>query len=669
MFSTKIPDDIHAEGALRRALNIKPTRFSYTLPINFVDDSGNIDKEKLQQHTNRFYRLQETVNCHAHSATCRKGSVGMLKCRLARPQAIVDKTRPIMIQKRGTDTVDLLPVSDLDIDISYDKLFKTINDNRTIAWESERPYLKNTLMQFLPKLSNTITSNIHKLSDDEIWTLNQDFKERNGWIVETNDVLASVLNCNTEACSVGGEEQAKTILFYLLKYLNKEAAELSTTINVIKEALHYVKQNPSHVPEKDTDETRFGKYFLQRLQNRITGLVEISDTQAAAYLLGLPASSCTHAFTYCFAQAAIEKVKSQFQKFKTTSYYTKGKRKYEEQFNDSDDYSEDSNYIDDDEFNDDENNNDMPIQNMFNAFNVPMQKGTGTIYRVKDKLIPISQDINYLYRGCNLQMLNLYEYCSLIRIIPKTNDDEEIQRSSGRPTNGTYNFERQHPLYQSHTQQLLSKHLVPIVAGCKVPRLKDDSTKSEREKFALFIMTIFSPWKNLGIPVHGISYKSLQKFLDQLNENQYDNTINLINQSRIKTINNISKNLTVNKNKKKLLSIFRGRNATKWTSEINKFTGRGSELTDEEIECTTNRPDIEAEIQSIRDHFAVDLNIVLNDPRIDYAQSTVENLNGVLSQITPSSKAKVQHLSNINNQTLQEMFHEIIKDDLKEIDN
>ncbi|EPZ36432.1 DNA helicase PIF1, ATP-dependent domain-containing protein [Rozella allomycis CSF55] len=603
MFSASLPEDIHIEGALRRALNIPPTRFAYTKPTHFCNRHGDIIPEELESFKSRFFKLQDTLNCHAHSATCRKGTIGMTQCRLARPQPLNENTGPVMIQPQGSDRIITVPVSEQDCNVNYDDLFKSTNDIRPIAWELKRPILKGSFRDYLHLISPDIANRLNEISENKYTIIDNDFKSRNGYIVETNDVLASVLNCNTEACPLGAEEQAKTILFYLLKYLTKDSVELGSTLTVIRDALLYVNSNPSQAEDTNTDPNRFGKYFLQRLQNRITGLVEISDTQAAAYLLGLPASSCTHSFTYCFALSAIQKVSEQYQKYKHTYV----------ELHDID-YDTDPNSGEDDNLSQDNDSDDE-----------------------------------------NDDYINLCKSHNVPRIIQKKNPGKLREHTYGRQTNGTFPFHKDHPLCTTHEQQLLSKHMVPIVAGCKVPTIHRNSNTTDKAKYALFMMTLFSPWNDLGIPSHGINFKAFKQFLNQLDIRQNDENWNLINRSRLQTINNISKNLRVD-----------NRNATVWKTETNTFTGRGNNFYDIESNLPADKQDdLMNDIEAIRDQFAADFNIILEDQRLTYAQDTALKLQTLTNQIEPIQQTRYRTFSQIDNVFLKEMLDEIIHDELQ----
>ena len=134
------------------------------------------------------------------------------------------------------------------------------------------------------------------------------FAYRNSAVVITSPTLANCLGTNTNAQLLGSLVQAKAILFYLIKYITKDATALASTFAVIKYAQDKQKEYPSIAEDAGTDK-RDGAQFLQIILNKLNGISELGDTQAAAALLGMPAQESTCRRTYVFIAAAIAAVK------------------------------------------------------------------------------------------------------------------------------------------------------------------------------------------------------------------------------------------------------------------------------------------------------------------------------------------------------------------------
>ena len=60
--------------------------------------------------------------------------------------------------------------------------------------------------------------------------------KRNAFVVEINPTASSVLCCNTACYLLEAKKQAKSALFYLLKYLTKDGVALSNSLSVLHAA-------------------------------------------------------------------------------------------------------------------------------------------------------------------------------------------------------------------------------------------------------------------------------------------------------------------------------------------------------------------------------------------------------------------------------------------------
>jgi hypothetical protein len=136
---------------------------------------------------------------------------------------------------------------------------------------------------------------------------------RNEAVVNFSPTASQCLCCNTAAYLLGGMEQAKSILFYLIKYITKDSTKLTLCVNLIREARKKLSKYPSRADDAGTPK-RTGQYFLTILANKHTGLSEIADTQASLCLIEMPNQVGTAKTTYVFIKSAIAYVKEMLAK-------------------------------------------------------------------------------------------------------------------------------------------------------------------------------------------------------------------------------------------------------------------------------------------------------------------------------------------------------------------
>ena len=120
----------------------------------------------------------------------------------------------------------------------------------------------------------------------------------NGWFVPYNKVLTNAFGCNTAPLMLGGMEQAKAALFYLVKYLTKDGAEDRVAASVIAEASRHVDEHPSRAANVGEPE-RTAQHKLTRMINSLSARAELSDTQCAMALLGASSVFCSHIQARC----------------------------------------------------------------------------------------------------------------------------------------------------------------------------------------------------------------------------------------------------------------------------------------------------------------------------------------------------------------------------------
>ena len=153
---------------------------------------------------------------------------------------------------------------------------------------------------FVPK-RNAIMRELKSLSLKELVGLYDrvanKLEDRNGWVVEYNPLLTSLLGCNTNLGFLGSKEQSKQALFYIGPYINKNGVKVIDALPLLAHAQHHALQHPSVADDSETTKRQV-QYIVTRVLNKLNSLMEISDTQAALALLGMGPTVCSDIFSY-----------------------------------------------------------------------------------------------------------------------------------------------------------------------------------------------------------------------------------------------------------------------------------------------------------------------------------------------------------------------------------
>jgi hypothetical protein len=139
--------------------------------------------------------------------------------------------------------------------------------------------------------------------------------EKNGAVVNFSPTASATLRCNTAAYHLGGNEQAKATLHYLIKCITKDALTPITSLSLLSHAREKVTSYPSLANDTGTD-LRTGKHLLTVMINKSTSCKEIADTQAALYLWGIPAQFGNVKNSYIFINDSYRKIKQRIQQNK-----------------------------------------------------------------------------------------------------------------------------------------------------------------------------------------------------------------------------------------------------------------------------------------------------------------------------------------------------------------
>ena len=253
--------------------------------------------------------------------------------------------------------------------------------------------------------------------------------------VITSPILANCIRTNTNAIPLGSTEQAKAIMYYLIKYILKDKTALKSTLSVVSYALKKLAEYPSRATNTGTDQ-RSGVHLLQAIINKINGTCEIADTQAAAVCLGLPCVETSCHTTYVFIHAAIAVVTERLdidaghddpEKAWDEDHIHHQNLDPEEADNEyGEQFSLEQAFLYEEELEFDRIQDEETYSSHIDLGNVPIVKTTTSSKEVKEvKMIAHPQDMDYAYRGKALKDLSLVEYACVIEILKRRSDKEQ----------------------------------------------------------------------------------------------------------------------------------------------------------------------------------------------------------------------------------------------------
>jgi hypothetical protein len=90
---------------------------------------------------------------------------------------------------------------------------------------------------------------------------------------------------------LGGSESARVALFYLLKYLVKDATKIQSVLSLMQRVRYEIERHPSRLAATPT---RTALYFLTRIISICNLEMELAGTQVTAMLVGLHVHSRIH---------------------------------------------------------------------------------------------------------------------------------------------------------------------------------------------------------------------------------------------------------------------------------------------------------------------------------------------------------------------------------------
>ena len=666
-----IPKEYHL-NALERQVTPPAHRSLCDPPRAYYDSLlPSEDETVFKKHV---HNVVNSTAVHQHSHTCVKGPLGHIGCRLSYPsnctngngisiselklmpsisnnlktKAINDKNKcnekknnsdvsiNVNIFNPNSSKINIIVSDDTNKDnkneIQYEEIeYKKIkfyniendniikykplglSDNRCIVVEIQKEhedykkivdieiFCKDNNLQFIQNLDKEIQEKTFEV-----------ICSRNGGVVNYSPTASAVLRCNTAAYHLGGNEQAKATLFYLIKYITKDAMTPTTSLSLISYARSKVFTHPSIANDTGTD-IRTGQHLLTVMLNKSRSCKEIADTQAAVSLLNMPAQFGSVKNNYVFIKDACrivkervkedqignssKKQKKTINKISTTNEYNKNiDNKMLLDYNKIIHHTNNSKTLNLNEI------KDISNEHLGKYESDTICPGTSTFYEVKTNYsnfcIPVSQDINYAYRGIQLKELSLFEYMSIIEIVPIL--IKKITKNTiilpQRKNNTTYKFQIMHPLHLTHHQKIRSKLLIPLLVGGSPMNFNaiddnniyhiysncSDVDKKYLNKAAMYYLTLTSPWNLQAdatirnhselIPEGGHTFNDFVHYMNKLK--CYSSETNTYNAPFLKRclftyIVDTSRNMRTRVQNKVMLAKHRGRSSDTWEKNHN----------------------------------------------------------------------------------------------------
>ena len=469
----------------------------------------------------------------------------------------------------------------------------------------------------------------------------------NNNVVAYSPALTSALACNTATYTLGNTAQAKATCFYLVKYITKDATALTNSLSCLMEAKQCIEQYPSRSEDTGT-QTRTAMHLITRTLNNLSAKMEISAAMASASLLGLPATVSSHDFWYVFIWPAVKAAKQS-----------------QHENNIAVDIDNDNNITSDLEHDNLQNNknvSDVLLEgqdSLFDDIEIEVDEPTvGEIHFNKHGHVTIvPQHIHYQFRGEELKDFCLYDYAGCVTVAKKKsklNSNSDVEQNDdtyeecddltpamhGRHKNKKFPFNARHPLFDTHEQRLRSKQFVPILAGAPppiypgVPNMSN-LWKSAAKQYAEYMLCAFVPWdlETMAPPMF-LTWENFCTWADQHTQKTENTSANhFIENCRFNIVQNISRNMRVSSEQKKLIVQWRSRSATEWRGqpgEPKQFTNLDKDSNVNES-CIAADEEMEQFIEQLRREHGADISHV--NSRVQnqqtYETATLALLSGV----------------------------------------
>ena len=458
--------------------------------------------------------------------------------------------------------------------------------------------------------------------------------------VEFNSITTACIRCNTSTQILTSVSQGKAAMYYCAKYMSKPPFQLRNILPLFAQAEEEYKKYGSKANDNGIA-TRKAKNILQKVLNK-SGLIEISDQQATAAVMGKTSALSTHKFSIINPWHAVYHHHRLFNQYIHT-------QQYKEQILS--------------ELAVDSNNN---------------------------KAISISTFEIYLSRGEELRLLNQYDYSLHIGKIKIKTNKKKRTYNPGRKVNKTFFFDSDSKVSKCYKQIIKSCPEIPLLVGIPPPKYPGDKpieNKENKEKkkwyteakiFVEFYSLLFLPLKRDGTPIkpyenilpwkENISWNNFWKIF-----NSFENATTPYKRSIWCIFQNMVDSLHQNTNERKLVTKWRFLTADKRTHDnisiISKTKNLNHNQDDKQQNIDENENDMTAICEAIRAKHGADDFLSKTEIEIKKSIRYLKHQTELYNTIQKNNiyKEPQKRFPTFNATECKNMLH--IKDDIQDKEN
>jgi hypothetical protein len=430
--------------------------------------------------------------------------------------------------------------------------------------------------------------------------LEQSIRTANGHMATYNHVASFCTGSHNNFQLLGSLEQAKGAMFYVCPYIGKSKFPLQQSLAVLNETLEHIEKYPSRATDAGTMK-RTAQYILQRTLNRMMLQMELSDFQVVADLLQLPSLIRTDTFAFVDPLASMA--------YQTLVQFNEDSSNAFDKMllaingpGDVEDMALDDQFLDYGTESDEDasSGNSMQAPPSYNKADLLRTLGrvevmsyhettpTGRRKGFRD-LVPVVAF--YANRGAQLRNMNRIEYACLVKVEAMPAAKPSRDGGAGRKTVDRFPFGRGFGPGAHYTQILQAKQGTPVIT-VKGPRHPGDCPQgaskaatntwtADADAYARYYLTLYRAEVEQYESGHSNKYEygwdALQAWVGK-----QKNAHGILSKFRLMAMHLRMRGFNTKFHNKVMLSKYRGRNRTLWTSEqqaANKAAyGKGKQL-------------------------------------------------------------------------------------------
>src|SRR6185312_13575289 len=209
-----------------------------------VDADLLVPSPSTRAFVHLYENVARSVNIHQHCATCHKGNIGKIKCRMGYPQHCYDtKSGPREIVKGENGkpaallSLNPTPLSGGPPSAFGDQITRQRDlQGRAVMLDLYRPQPGCVEAKDWPQPYKSDVSTFHQDSETA---------GPNSNVVPFNPLLSACIRSNSCVSLLGNSTAATASLWYLLKYMGKDKAALTNGLTLALASLGDIHRRPS----------------------------------------------------------------------------------------------------------------------------------------------------------------------------------------------------------------------------------------------------------------------------------------------------------------------------------------------------------------------------------------------------------------------------------------